>query len=380
MNGATTGTRPVRVLHLRDSPWVDGPGRTILESAERFDKRRVEYRTAVLVGHPGTEHPMIVEARSRDIAIHAIEDRGGIDTRIVAGITSLIDQFDIEILHASDVRTSIYCIVAHWLRPRVALVRTTHGWIANTFRRRAMRLLDKSLLRFFDHVTLVSSAMRELVPRWWLPDSRVTVVHNALPLDTYGRAYGNVDRLAPDPAVRVIVLNVGRLSPEKGQDLLIRAVARLTTEYPGLHLRFAGIGGMEAELKALTNELGISERVEFLGYVQDMPCLYAEADLIVQSSLTEGLPNVILEAAFLGIPVLATDVGGTREVIEHGHGGWLVRPGSVDEIFEGLRQYLIDPGCYLRMTQVARRCVQEKFSFETRMEKMMCLYERIAWR
>ena len=323
---------------------------------------------------------MIAEARKRGVDAHVIEDRGGFQPAIVDAICSLVDDLDIDILHASDFRTGVYCLLAGRRRPDVVLVRTTHGWIANTPARRIVRFLDKVTLRWFDHVTTVSAAMRRLVPRWWLPDQRVTLVHNALALDTYGKDGWHTARAAPDPTKEVVVLNVGRLSPEKGQDLLVRAVAHLAQEFPGLRLRIAGIGPMEAELRALAEQLGISRQVEFLLYVDDMPRAYVEADVVVQSSLTEGLPNVILEAAFVGTPVVATDVGGTREVIEHGSSGWLIRPGSVDDIVRGLRRYLTGPADFLDMCSLARARVEQMFSFDARVEKMTRLYERIACR
>lgn len=378
MNRPADGRRPVRVLHLRDSPWMDGPGRTILESGSRFDSQRIDFRVAVFVGQGVTDHPMILEAGKRHVAISPIEDRGGIDTDIIDAIVRLVDQFDIEILHASDFRSSVYSLLARRQRRHLCLVRTAHGWIANTTRRRILRMLDKMLLRSFDHVTLVSSAMRSLVTRWWLPDARVSIVHNALDAESYGRANATQARTAPDPSRRVVLLNVGRLSPEKGQDLLLEAVACLTADFPGLNLRFAGIGSLEASLKSLATDLGLADRVAFLGYVEDMPELYKNADIVVQSSLTEGLPNVVLEAALLGIPVLATDVGGTREVIEHGKSGWLIRPGSVDEIAAGIRHYLRNPLEHLNMTHAARARVIDEFSMDARVDKMTKIYERIA--
>ena len=308
-------------------------------------------------------HPMIVAARERSIAIHAIPDSPGFSWNIVDSIVDLMDQLDIQVLHTSDLRSNIYGLLARRRRCSVAVVCTAHGWIANTPLRRLMRLLDKALLRAFDRVIFVSHATRDLVPQWWIPDDRSTILHNALPLATYGRAHGDRRRVVPDSARQVVLLNVGRLSPEKGQDLLLFAVARLIHDYPGILLRFAGIGPMEDRLRALAADLGLTGQVEFLGYVPDMPSLYAEADLVVQSSLTEGLPNVILEAAFLEVPVVATDVGGTREVIEHCHGGWLIEPGSVDALADGVRWFLEHTHEANSMTISARRRVIESFSF-----------------
>ena len=147
-------------------------------------------------------------------------------------------------------------------------------------------------------------------------------------------------RRVPDPAKDVRLLSVGRLSPEKGQVLLLQAVARLVPEFPGLRIAFAGIGPLEDSLRQESKRLGITERVEFLGYVEDMPRLYGDYDLVVQSSFTEGLPNVMLETSYLGVPVVATDVGGTREVIQHGETGLLVTPRSLEALTAGIRRYL----------------------------------------
>jgi glycosyltransferase involved in cell wall biosynthesis len=372
-------SRPVRVLHLRDSPWVDGPGRTILESGSHFAPDRVDYHVGIFVGANPDAHPMIVAARERLIAVHAILDSGGFSWNIVDAIVDLLDRYDIHVLHTSDLRSNVYGLLARRRRRTLAIVCTAHGWIANTARRRFTRLVDKILLRFFDRVIFVSHATRALVPRWWLPERRSTVLHNALALDAYGSGKVYPPRSVPDPSRRVIMLNVGRLSPEKGQDLFLRAVSQLRDEFPGIHVRFAGIGPLEGELRALALALGLQERVEFLGYVSDMPSAYADADVVVQSSLTEGLPNVILEAAFLEVPVVATNVGGTSEVIEHGRGGWLIEPGSVQALVEGMRRYLKNPGSAVGMTGAARKQVIDAFSIISRTQKMTDIYAQLAW-
>jgi glycosyltransferase involved in cell wall biosynthesis len=106
-----------------------------------------------------------------------------------------------------------------------------------------------------------------------------------------------------------------------------------------------------------------------------MPSLYANSDLVVQSSLTEGLPNVILEAAYLRVPIVATDVGGTREVTGHGREAWLVPPGSVGDLIDGMRRYLMDPTEFAGMTQAAHEKILREFSFPARTERMTALYE-----
>lgn len=368
-------TSPVRVLHLRDSPWVDGPGRTIIESGRHFDVRRVEYHVGVFVNHAEQHHPMTAAATMCGVSIHQVIDRGGVDLDAVTQIVNLVDRLRIEVLHTSDLRSRMYGLLVGVRRPNLTFATTVHGWIANTGRRRLFRFLDKILLRHSSLVVMVSDATRLLVPNWWLPETRTTVLRNALVLDKYG-----AEALLSQPRNEssqgfIRILNVGRLSKEKAQDLLIQAVAVLAKDHPKLQLLLAGDGPRKEALRHLASQLGIENRVQFLGYVEDMPTLYAKVDVVVQSSLTEGLPNVILEAAYLGVPIIATDVGGTREVIEHRKSGWLIAPGSVSSIVDAMLYFLEMRHDFFRMADCAKRRIEQEFSFEARTLRMMDIYE-----
>lgn len=369
-------SRPIRVLHLRDSPWVDGPGRTILETASHIDRRRVDYHVGALLSAGLSEYPLLDALRSRGAAVHELRDRGGVDQDLIDAIIGLVDRLQIEILQSSEFRSNILALLVRRKR-RVKLVATSHGWIANDLRGRVYRFIDKLLLPRFDKVILVSHAMRRLVPRWWLRDASVCVLHNALVLESYGAHVLDTPRRQVDMK-SITLLNVGRLSPEKGQDLLLRAVAELAPAYPGLRLKFAGIGPLADELKRLAQSLGIAERVEFLGYVRDMPTLYATVDLLVQSSLTEGLPNIVLEAAYLRVPLIATRVGGTDEVVEHMKTAWLIDPGSARELVEAICLFLDDPQRFVHMANAGHVGVRERFSFAARTERLMDFYATLA--
>ena len=368
---------PIRVLHLRDSPWVDGPGRTILETAARIDRSRVDYQIAPLVADDGATHPLVVAARKRGVPVVPIHDAGPL-APLVERVTGLVDRLGIEILHSSEFRTNLVALQCRRRRPRLKLVSTAHGWIANDLRGRVKTLLDRFLLRRFDRVIAVSHAVRGRLPRWWVPDASVTVIHNALMLGSYGHDVSAATRKAPGQGEPIRLLSVGRLSAEKGLDLLLRAVAELLREHPQMELIIAGTGPEEAALRRLGTELGLTDKVSYAGYVSDMPALYAGADLVVQSSLTEGLPNVMLETAYLGVPVVATDVGGTREVIEHGVSGWLVPAGSVAALVDGIGRYLDNPAGFIAMAGRGRRHIEEHFSIDARTRKQTQLYEGLA--
>ena len=122
---------------------------------------------------------------------------------------------------------------------------------------------NRILLQRFDRVTLVSRAMGG-GPVMWIRRSKLSVLHNALVTESYGRKLLDTPRRVTDPRGEVRLLNVGRLSPEKGQALLLQAVARLLPDYPGLVVWFAGTGPLQGELEAEARRLGLDGRVRFL--------------------------------------------------------------------------------------------------------------------
>lgn len=372
------GRGPIRVLHLRDSPWVDGPGRTILETAARIDRSRIDYHIAPLVPDDGAKHPLVVAARERGVAVQPIHDPGDSLAALADRVIDVVDRLGIEILHSSEFRTNVVALRCRGKRPALRIVSTAHGWIANDVRGKLKTFLDRILLRRFDRVILVSQAMRRRLPAWWVSERRVAVLRNALVLERFGTAARGRAQAAFDPAADITLLNVGRLSKEKGQALLLRAVAGLAAQYPRLQLTFAGTGPDEGELRQLAGRLGIADRIHFSGYVTDIEGLYSSASLVVQSSFTEGLPNVILEAAYLGVPIVATDVGGTAEVIEHGISGWLIPPRSLDALTGGIRYFLENRARFADMTGAARSRIEESFSFEARTSGQAGIYEALA--
>ncbi len=370
-----SGNRAVRVLHLRDSPWVDGPGRTILETASRIDPARIDYHIGAFVNGE-QPHDLVAAATARGLKLHRIADQRGVGKELVDRLVGLIDSLRIDVLHTSEFRSNVLGLLCRRRRP-LRLVSTAHGWIANDLRGKVYTMADRLLLRRFDRVVLVSRAMRRRLPAWLVPDARLRVIHNALMVESYGRHTANLARQVPDAQREFRILNVGRLSAEKGQELLLAAIAPLCAAHPGLTLSFAGIGPLEKRLREVASKLGIESRVRFLGYIADMPQLYAETDLVVQSSFTEGLPNVILEVAYLGVPVVATDVGGTAEVIEHGRSGWLIPPHSQRALTDAIRDVMREPARFLGYARAGRERIERDFTFGARTEAQMRLYEEL---
>ncbi len=172
---------------------------------------------------------------------------------------------------------------------------------------------------------------------------------------------------------RIKLLFVGRLDKEKALDIMLHALKILVTHFPEVELDLVGEGTEESELRQLATELGIEERVHFLGYVgfgQELYDLYRQADVFVISSLSEGFPKVIVEAMVMGTPVVATEVGGIPNVIHHGENGWLVAPGSPECLAAGVQQVLEDPQLYASLRRQAAE-ESEYYTCENQIERML---------
>lgn len=132
------------------------------------------------------------------------------------------------------------------------------------------------------------------------------------------------DEPAPVQRESPVIGTLARLSRQKGIDVLLRAMAIVARRRPDVTLRIVGGGPLERELRALARRLGLERRVEFLGWIDDARPLLRELDVFVLASRWEGMPIALLEARAAGLPAVATDVGGAREVIRDGEDGWVV--------------------------------------------------------
>lgn len=201
-----------------------------------------------------------------------------------------------------------------------------------------------------------------------LPPDRVVVVHNWVRVNEIARradearsarqaAIGRGDESA-DP----VMLMVARLDPIKDHATVIRAMALLQGTNPELRLRLVGDGSIRKALEALAKELGLADRVEFLGARGDIPEQLGRADLFVYgTTVDEGFGIVLAEAMGAGLPIVCTDVGPCAEVLDDGRVAVLVRPNSAEAMAEGLRVTLSDAHSAEQMAAVALAVSRERY-------------------
>ncbi len=268
--------------------------------------------------------------------------------------------------------------LARWSRlvaPDAVVVDTLHSSHTGTMGRRAGYRTSSWLA---DHVTAVSQATAEShLAAGMVSEKKLTVLGNGIELDAW----------RPDVAARTAVRRELRLADE----FLWLAAGRLdrVKDYPTLlnafvsapataRLLIAGTGPLEAELVQLAKRLGLEQRVHFLGFEPNVRRWMQAADGFVLSSRYEGLPMVLLEAGACGLPAVATDVAGTREVIVNERTGWLARAGDANALAQAMAKLMHAPAEERRaMGERARRMVRERFSMETVLDRWEQLYAEL---
>lgn len=204
------------------------------------------------------------------------------------------------------------------------------------------------------------------------------VIHNGFdvarcaPLEPAARARGRA-ALGLSPA-DFLVVGVFRLDPEKRPLDFVEVLARARARLPALRALHLGEGPLRAESEAAARQAGLGDALRFLGVREDPWAVLGLADVLLLTSSGEGLPNVVLEAQALEVPVVVTDAGGAGEALDPGRTGLLAPIGALDELADHLVALAQDPGRRAAMGAAGRRFVAERFALEAMVERSLALY------
>lgn len=236
-------------------------------------------------------------------------------------------------------------------------------WAKTWFRRRVQRLL----LGRFDAVAAVSKETeRQLVEIIGLRHDRVIYAPTGVQLG------GSSGRAAPKGPLHIAF--IGSLNPEKRPGMFVDLLDQLSrTEWSA---RIVGDGPLRAHLEGRVEAAGLADRLSIDGALQDISGVLQWADVLVQTSESEGLPGVVMEAAAAGVPSMAFDVGGTRELVEHGISGWLMPEGDFERMAELLDGLVSDRTSIQRFGESARLHVAAHFELAASVDRYVHVLNR----
>ncbi|NLN93581.1 MAG: glycosyltransferase family 4 protein [Candidatus Hydrogenedens sp.] len=272
-----------------------------------------------------------------------------------------------------------FAVANAWLQRPTALVRTRH----NTYKvndNRPNRILNR---RYTDFQIVVCHTVREDLERHpvFLAD-RLLTIHNGVDANLY-RADAEARRRAREEFgysdEDVVCGIVARLVPAKGHTFLFQAAALLKDQYPQLKIAVLGQGVLEQELRDQATELGIADRVQFLGFREDMDYCIQAFDMGTQPSIDCDTSSFSMkEQMAAGIPLIASDYGGLTEIIDEGVEGLIIPAGTVEPLAEALKTLLDDPALRTTMAEKGIERVQAEFSSDVFVRRTLEVYERLV--
>jgi len=332
--------------------------------------------TVLVLFHDGE---LAAQARRQGIEPVVLSNRNRSLLATSRQLAQILNQHEIHIVHAHGYKAMVFCFVAR-LWHRFAMVKTEHG-LPEPMAGGPIRTLRNQLYYFSDSA---ATRIAHAAVCYVTEDLRTYYQHAHASLRTIVIPNGvaNMDRrqFPRPPEMREDWFNlliVGRLETVKGHHLAIEAIAAESVPQD-IHLHIVGIGPREAELQALAKARGIANRVHILGFRRNVYDYIAHCNILLMPSLHEGLPYTLLEAMALGIPIVASRVGGLAEVVQDERTGLLVPPQDAKALAQAIARLHDDPAFRSQLGDQARRLQQAMYSLEAMTERYLAIYWELA--
>lgn len=240
------------------------------------------------------------------------------------------------------------------------------------------RLVDRILSYKTEYIICPSEAVKKSLILHGISKNKPVVIYNGVEKDWFNVVKDDDIKMKYNIAENgVILASVGSLTPKKGHKYLIEAVCKLQKKVSNVYLLLIGAGSEEKKLKDLINIYNIEKNVKLIGRQNsiDIKNILSQSDIFVLPSLWEGLPNAMLEAMALGMPIVASSVGGVPEIIENNSNGLLVSPGSCDDLVNKMLILIKDKELSRVIGQKAKETA-EKYTWEENFRKLASLLDK----
>ena len=284
-------------------------------------------------------------------------------------IRNTIKKFDVDIIHCHAAIPTLAARLAS-VGKGIPIVCTGHGWEQSKF-----NLIAPLLSISSDRVIAISEKMRHSMISGGATSNKIEVIYNAVDKSPLLDTTGGFKKELGLSTSHILLGMVSRISvPFKGHSLLIKAMAELVKEFPYLRLAIIGDGKFRHQYEMQVENENLNEYIFFTGNRTNMSYVYSGIDILVLPSLREGLPVVVLEAMAAGKAVIATDVGGTSEIIMQGESGLLIKANDIVDLRESIKSLIVEPRKIYEMGNRGRSIVSDKFSVERFVLKTENLY------
>jgi glycosyltransferase involved in cell wall biosynthesis len=328
-----------------------------------------QHKVLILTGESGIYNEHLKQAGIESIACDSLKRSVNpiMDGKSLRYILYIIEQFKPDLIAAHSSKTGILARLASQLT-QVPCVFTAHGWSFTTGipepNRTIYRWVEKLTASLADKIICVSEYDRQIGLAAGMSSEKLLTIHNGMK-DVAVEFKAN-----PTKAKPIKVAMVARFDRQKDHATLIEAFRDLNGE-----LMLIGDGPGLEQIKQRVEQLGMSDRVSFLGFRQDIAEILAQVQIYALISNWEGLPCTIIEAMRAGLPVVASDVGGVSEIVLNGQTGYLIPRGDVQTLRQKLSYLLSNEQARISMGILARQKYESQLTFQQMYDKTLLTYQ-----
>ena len=393
MNGGSKATpRRMRVLHVITRMIVGGAQENTLLTVQGLD-RMPEYEVTLVSGiERGPEGSLLEQARQTvDLALIPELARSvnpAADLRALAKLYRFIRRGRYHVVHTHSSKAGVLGRLAAKLAGTPIIVHTLHSLVFHDYQPRAVNrtwwAIKKACAPLTDHYISVADAISsKAIAEGIAPPERFSTVYSGMELEWFLSFNGDrasIRRELGIPDQAPVVGKVARLFPLKGHEQLLDAAPRIAAAHPDVRFLLVGDGTLHDQIRARARAAGLEDQFVFTGLIprERMPAMLAAMDVLVHTSLREGIARALPQALAMGLPCVSVDLDGAREVVVQGRTGYLVPPRDPVALADAVARLLSDEPLRARMGKSGRELVDPAFRAATMVDRIAALYQRLA--
>ena len=358
-----------------------GGGETVF--AQIIRRLPPEKYISFLASSPNKEFYQVLDGSH--VSLIPLDFSKQVNLPLIFQLKRIIKKNRIDIVHGQGARAEFYARLANKITGRAKYISSIATLVeefeVSPLRQRLYRLFNLLSAKFVDYFIVVSDFLKKkIINEYKIPPEKVVRIYNGIESDYFRSDSVRIKRSNIKHEFNLekdckIIGSIGRLAPKKGFEYLIQAIPGVLKTYPEIKVLIVGDGPLKAELRVLSEKLGVKDNVIFTGFRTDIKDILNAIDIFIMPSLVEGFPMVVLEAMAMGKPIIATRIDGIKEQIIDSETGLLVSPCDADALAKSII-HLFGNRKFRNMLGVnARKLVEKKFSIEKMIANVETTYQ-----
>ncbi|HIJ95413.1 MAG TPA: glycosyltransferase [Desulfuromonadales bacterium] len=369
----------ISVLHLIHTMAYGGIETAVLNWLKCINKTRFNIVLVCFANSGGSEAPFVSAAQSLGFTVEKISwGKRKPVLKAAKSLASIAKKHSIDIIHTHNCYADVVGLVTRWIIP-LKIITTVYVWADLGWKRNLIQFINKIVVRRFDCVSAHCQETYEQ-SKTFIDSKKLKLLicgfeGAAFVITEESRKAARIsENLSPGTPV---LINIARLYPEKAHDMLLECFREIVLEIPEARLLIYGVGPLETELKELCSKLEMNDYVVFKGFAADLGHVFSVADVQVHPSYMEGVPLALCSGMAAGLPIVASDVGGIKEVIIDGKTGKLITPNDRKAFIRETVRLVRDASLRRELGDAAKRFINEDYSLIKAVSAVEKTYEEM---